>query len=100
MAYTRKKREHSMEVYEAILHLENEEECYNFFKDVCSETEILAMEQRYQVARMLEEGYTYLEIQNETNASSSTISRVGRMLDDGTKAVPDLINRLGKENDG
>ena len=56
------------------------------------------MEQRYNVAKMLEEGKTYLNIQDATNASTATISRVGRALTDGTGVIGDVLRRLGDEN--
>ena len=94
----RDRRVHTEELYEAILTLKTEEECFKFFKDVCSDSELLAMEQRYNVAKMLEEGKTYLNIQDATNASTATISRVGRALTDGTGVIGDVLRRLGDEN--
>jgi TrpR-related protein YerC/YecD len=91
------KRKHSMELYKAILTLKDEDECFRFFKDVCSESELFAMEQRYNVARMLDEGHTYLDIQDETNASTATISRVGRALSEGTGAIGEVIKRAGQK---
>lgn len=91
------KRSHSMELYRAILNLQSEEECFAFFRDLCSRNEMLSMEQRFQVARMLEEGKTYLDIQNATNASTATISRVGRVLSDGTGVIADVLQRKPQE---
>ena len=56
----REKRSHTNDLYQAILTLQSEEECIDFFKDVCSNNELLAMEQRYNVAKMLDDGKTYL----------------------------------------
>ena len=55
------------------------------------------MEQRFNVAKMLDEGKTYLEIQDATNASTATISRVGRTFTDGTGVIGQVLNRLGEK---
>mgnify|MGYP002626897334 FL=1 len=71
------------EMFEAVLTLENEEECYAFFEDVCTVNELLTLAQRFEVAKMLTEGHTYLEVAEETGASTATISRVNRSLNYG-----------------
>ena len=58
----RERRPHAIDMYRAITQLQTEEECFAFFQDICSNKEMLAMEQRFRVAQMLEEGKTYLEI--------------------------------------
>ena len=65
-------------LFEAILTLESKEECYTFFQDVCTINELLSLSQRYEVAKMLREKKTYLEIAEKTGASTATISRVNR----------------------
>ncbi|MCD7885110.1 MAG: YerC/YecD family TrpR-related protein, partial [Lachnospiraceae bacterium] len=67
-------------LFEAILSLENKDECYRFFGDVCTINELLSLSQRYEVARMLSENRTYLDIADKTGASTATISRVNRSL--------------------
>ena len=67
-------------LFDAILSLENREECYKFFEDVCTINEILSFAQRMEVAKMLMAGKTYLEISEMTGASTATISRVNRSL--------------------
>ena len=67
-------------LFEAILTLQNKEECYTFFQDVCTINELLSLSQRYEVAKMLREKKTYLEIAEKTGASTATISRVNRSL--------------------
>ncbi len=96
----RDKKEHNMDIYRAILTLKDEDECFNFFRDVCSDSELLAMEQRYNVAKMLDEGKTYLNIQDMTNASTATISRVGRALTDGTGAIEAVMRRAEEQESG
>ena len=67
-------------LYKAILKLETEEECYNFFQDLCTISEMRSMEQRFEVATLLNNGMIYNEILEKTGASSATISRVNRAL--------------------
>ena len=71
------------QLFKAILSLQNEEECYRFFEDVCTVNELLSLSQRYEVARMLREEKTYLDIAEKTGASTATISRVNRSLNYG-----------------
>lgn len=68
------------ELFEIILGLKTVDECYNFFEDLCTIPELLAMEQRFQVAKMLSEGHVYSVIVKETGASTATISRVNKCL--------------------
>lgn len=81
------------EMYESILRLETVEQCRRFFRDLCSMTELAAMEQRYTVAKMLYEGKVYTEIGNEIHASSATISRVKRMLNYGENALKEIFDK-------
>ena len=93
----REKKPHAIELYRAIATLQNEEECFAFFQDICSNNEMLSMEQRFRVAQMLEEGRTYLEIQEETSASTATISRVGKVLNEGTGVIARVLDRQGDD---
>lgn len=70
-------------LFETILRLENIEECYKFFEDLCTIKEIQDMAQRYEVAKLLYGGASYQKISEETNISSATISRVNRCLNYG-----------------
>ena len=74
------KKEKSDRLYQAILTLKNEEEIYSFFQDLCTVTELRAMEQRFEVALLLRQGMIYNDILERTGASSATISRVNRSL--------------------
>jgi len=81
-------------LFEGISSLKTREEFYKFFEDICTINEIKAIEQRLQVARMLMEKRTYLDIASTTGASTATISRVNRSLNygnDGYKLVFDRI---------
>ena len=82
------------DLYRAILKLENPEECYRFFVDLCTVSELKAMEQRYEVAKLLNQGMIYNDILEQTGASSATISRVNRSLNYGTDTYRALFERL------
>ena len=83
-------------LFEAILTLENKEECYTFYQDVCTINELLSLSQRYEVAKMLREKKTYLEIADKTGASTATISRVNRSLNYGCDGYDMVFSRLDK----
>ena len=82
------------EMYDAILSLQSKEECINFFTDLCSVSELMAMEQRYQVASCLDDGMIYNDILELTGASSATISRVNRSLQYGAGGYGIVFGRL------
>ena len=71
-------------LFGAILTLETIEECYAFFEDICTVHEIKSLAQRLEVAKMLQDKKTYIEIQQTTGASTATISRVNRCLSYGS----------------
>ncbi len=85
-------------LFDAILSLENRDECYNFFEDVCTINELLSISQRFEVARMLRAQKTYLDIAEKTGASTATISRVNRSLNYGSDGYDLVFKRLGEEN--
>ena len=82
---------------EAVLHLKSVEECYQFFEDICTISELKAMSQRLEVARMLKEKLTYDAIVERTGASTATISRVKRCLNYGADGYNVVLSRMGKE---
>lgn len=84
-------------LFDAILTLKSKEECYTFFQDVCTINELLSLSQRYEVAKMLREKKTYLEIAEKTGASTATISRVNRSLNYGCDGYDMVFSRLEKE---
>ena len=83
-------------LFEAILCLQSKEECYNFFDDLCTVNELLSLSQRYEVASMLKNHKTYLEIAEKTGASTATISRVNRSLNYGNEGYDLIFERLKK----
>lgn len=82
-------------LFEAIMLLKNADECYNFFEDICTISEIKALAQRLEVAKMLRLGKTYTEISEKTGASTATISRVNRALLYGADGYKTILERLG-----
>lgn len=82
------------QLFQAILELKTLEECYLFFEDLCTIGEIKSLAQRLEVARMLQDGYTYNQIETETGASTATISRVKRCLHYGTDGYVLALERL------
>lgn len=88
------KKKKSGQLYKAILQLRDEEECYAFFQDLCTVSELRSMEQRFEVASLLDDGMIYNDILSRTGASSATISRVNRSLNYGTGAYTRLFARM------
>ncbi len=94
------KKPRNMEMYKAILTLKTVDECINFFDDLCTVTELRALEQRYQVAVLLNKGLIYNEILEQTGASSATISRVNRSLQYGKNGYAVVFERLAEQENG
>ena len=93
------KKPRNENMYKAILSLNSVEECMRFFDDPCTVSELMAMEQRYQVATCLNEGMIYNDILAETGASSATISRVNRSLRYGSGGYAIVFDRMKKGED-
>ena len=81
-------------LFDAILSLQNKEECYTFFEDVCTVNELLSLSHRFEVAKMLRDQKTYLDIAEKTGASTATISRVNRSLNYGNDGYDMVFSRL------
>ena len=92
------KKEKNIELYKAILSLKNLDECCRFFDDLCTVPELRAMEQRYEVASLLNQGLIYNDILEKTGASSATISRVNRSLNYGVGGYEDVFRNLAEQN--
>lgn len=84
-------------LFNAILQLKDEEECYQFFEDLCTVNELKAMSQRLVVAKMLSEGRVYSDIVEATGASTATISRVKRSLEYGCDSYSMVFDRMDGE---
>lgn len=81
-------------LFDAILCLKSREECYIFFEDLCTVNELLSLSQRFEVASMLKNHKTYLEIAEKTGASTATISRVNRSLNYGNDGYEMVFERM------
>lgn len=86
------------QLFEAVLSLKDKEECFTFFEDICTVNELLSLSQRFEVARMLRNHKTYLDIAEKTGASTATISRVNRSLNYGNDGYDMVFSRMGKNN--
>lgn len=93
------KNENTDYFFKAVLNLENIGECYDFFEDVCTVSELQAMAQRLHVARLLNRGKTYQEISAATGASTATISRINKCLEYGTDGYKTALERLKDADD-
>ena len=90
-------KEKNERLYRAILALETEEECYAFFQDLCTIAELRSMEQRYEVATLLNDGMIYNDILERTGASSATISRVNRSLIYGSGGYESVLEKMKEQ---
>lgn len=96
MNYVSKIKDNEIDkLFEAILKLENIEECYRFFEDIGTITEIKSLAQRLHVSILLKQKKTYNFIENETGASTATISRINRALNYGADGYNIILDRLG-----
>ncbi|MFP4478566.1 MAG: YerC/YecD family TrpR-related protein [Candidatus Izemoplasmatales bacterium] len=87
------------DLFTAILKLENQEECYRFFEDLCTIKEVQDMAQRLKVAKLLQNKVSYQEIANETKASTATISRVNKSLIYGAEGYHLIMKKLNDDQD-
>ncbi len=83
------------QLFKAVLELKDVDEVEKFFVDLCTITEIYSLSQRFEVARMLRKDKTYLNIAEETGASTATISRVNRALNYGNNMYNEMLDRMG-----
>lgn len=98
MSYeSRLKNEEIDELFEAVLTLKDQEDCYRFFEDICTINELHAIAQRLHVAKLLSEKKTYAEIETLTKASTATISRINKCLIYGADGYRRVLERLKKE---
>ena len=92
------RKDKNEQLYRAILQLKDEQECYEFFQDLCTISELRSMEQRFEVASLLHDGMIYNDILERTGASSATISRVNRSLSYGTGGYTKIFERIKDED--
>lgn len=86
------------DLFNGILKLENIDDCYAFFTDICTVSELMSLKQRFEVALMLRENLTYSDICEKTGASTATISRVKRCLEYGENGYTNVFERLENES--
>ena len=98
MTDSKLKNKQTDELFEAILMLKDVEECYRFFTDICTAREIQSIAQRLHVARLLKIRKTYSEIEKDTGASTATISRVNRSLQNGAQGYELVLDNLIAKN--
>lgn len=79
--------------YETVLKLKDVDECRCFFEDICSSHELRTIEQRFLLLYLLSCGSSYSEIEAETGASSATISRASRQLNNSHCGIGEIISR-------
>lgn len=96
--YDKIKSENMDMLFEAILTLESVDDCYKFFTDLCTTIELKSFAQRFHVARLLDEHKVYNSIVSKTGASTATISRVNRSLQDGNDGYNIVFDRLKEKN--
>ena len=89
-----KRSDPDSQLYSAILKLQTVEECYDFFTDLCTFSELKAMEQRFELAKLLNDGLIYNDILEKTGASSATISRVNRSLIYGNGGYESVLEKM------
>ena len=100
MAYDSKfKREDIDELFEAVLTLRDQEDCYRFFEDICTINEIHSIAQRLQVAKLLSQSKTYSEIESITKASTATISRINKCLIYGADGYKRILERMNEDEE-
>ena len=93
------RKDKNEQLYRAILQLKDEQECYDFFQDLCTMTELRSMEQRFEVASLLDDGMIYNDILERTGASSATISRVKKCLVYGSGGYRTALDRAKEEGE-
>ena len=93
------KKPRNLDMYKAILTLRDVDECTRFFDDLCSVTELRAMEQRFHVAELLDRGLVYNDILEQTGDRSATISRVNRSLQYGADGYEIVFRRMKEQEE-
>lgn len=86
-------------LYRALLTLKTPEECYDFFSDLCTVSEQMAMEQRFEVAVLLDQGSIYSDVLEKTGVSSATVSRVKRCLNYGSGGYRGVLDRMKEQEE-
>jgi TrpR-related protein YerC/YecD len=88
-----------VQLFNAILSLQTKQECMEFFEDLCTINELKALMQRLEVAKMVKENNTYMDIQVETGASTATIKRIKKLLESENSGFQTILNRIERLED-
>lgn len=94
-----KNKQETLRLFQAILELKTEEECTNFFSDLCTIKELADMAQRLKAAEMLIEGKTYEQIVKTVKISTATISRINQCIQYGEGGYRTIIERMSQKTD-
>ena len=86
-------------LFKAMMALENIDEFYKFFDDICTIAEVFEMSKRLQAAKMLRDGTVYSEVSEKTGLSTATISRVSRCLKYGSDGYALVLDRLAESEE-
>lgn len=87
------------QLVKAIIAIENEEECREFLSDICTYQELEKLVQRLEAAQLLLEGKTYEQVIQETNISSTTLSRVSRCMKYGNNGYKTILNKINNKKE-
>ncbi|MGX7243614.1 YerC/YecD family TrpR-related protein [Enterococcus quebecensis] len=90
---------HGDEFFRSLLALETLEDCYNYFDDLMTLKELESLIQRFEVAKLLLLNKTYSDISEATGSSTTTISRVKRILDEGNDGLLEMVHRIDEQNE-
>jgi TrpR-related protein YerC/YecD len=88
--------EKSPEIIDVFLSIENKDEAKAFFRDIFSERDLREIVMRWEVAKRLDAGETYEQIQEKTGAAMETISKISRWLKEGCGGYKLMIDRMKK----
>lgn len=81
-------------LHKAFLALKTPAECKKFLRDLCTITEIQAMTERWQVARMIDQKIPYREISKKTGMSTTTITRIANWIKNGKGGYGLVLKRM------
>jgi len=84
------------ELFNAVLLLQDVNECRAFFQDLCTPAELQALKDRWVVAELLADGLTYRQIRDKTGVSVTTVGRVARCLAEPPAGYAAVLQRMGK----
>ena len=82
---------------EALLSLDSAQEVQQFLEDLCTPAEVEAMVDRWRVAQLVDQGYSYRDIREMTEVSVTTIGRVARFIEHGTGGYRTALDRLEQQ---